>query len=54
MRALSRASMVAPGTVARVEHGGSTNMRTLDDLRRAFARAGVKFGAAGKIEIKKA
>jgi transcriptional regulator with XRE-family HTH domain len=52
MRALSRASMVAPGTAARIERGGYTNLRTLDDIKRAFAKAGIRFSPTG-LKIKK-
>jgi hypothetical protein len=44
--------MVSPGTAARIERGGYTNLRTLDDIKRAFAKAGIRFSPTG-LKIKK-
>lgn len=43
VRELAELAQVAPGTVARMEAGVELKARTVDALRRAFERKGIKF-----------
>jgi transcriptional regulator with XRE-family HTH domain len=49
-RRLAREAMVSPATISRLEDGSALNDRTLDEVKRVFVVAGIKFGPQGKIE----
>jgi transcriptional regulator with XRE-family HTH domain len=49
-RKLAREAMVSPATISRLEDGSALNDRILNEVKRVFVVAGIKFGPRGKIE----